>query len=642
MIHDNQSVLPRPAPATVLSSDVLLVNMPFTNLFTPSIGLGLLKAGLTRIGVSCRALDFHLRFAELVGQDTYHSIEGKTYPEHLVGEWVFSESLFQHPKNSDLENYVREVLEVHTVDVPDEPIYSRAFLDELVGAIPKAKAKVEDFLDECLHTVLSHKPRIVGFTSMFEQHLAALSLAKRLKSHRPDCCIVFGGSNCEGMMGTETFRQFDFIDVLVSGEGDSVFPEIVRSVLASKPLPAFQGVSYRQRQALQLADQPPQNTPMIREMDKLPIPDYDDYFEQLRASSLKHTKKPILLFETSRGCWWGEKLHCTFCGLNGATMAYRSKSAERAMDELLYLTDRHPGCGINAVDNILDMKYFKTLMKLLAEGKYDFGLFYEVKANLKKDQLRLLRDAGISTIQPGIESLSDNVLRIMRKGVTAMQNIQLLKWCAELNMKVIYNIIWGFPGESPDDYTKMINLIPLLTHLRPPVGAGTIRIDRFSPNFNTHRQLGFGELSPFPAYQYVYPLDPEAVFNLAYYFVPEYETLVPESFNIRGLTYEIRNWKQTYERSELFFMDKGSQLLIWDLRPCAKEPLVILDEHDRLVYMACDESRTRQQIRDIWCRTSPLPLDEIRLKDTLDTLVEQTLMIREGEQYLSLAYQKSA
>lgn len=638
---DKKALSRREADTTTLMNEVVLINMPFTVLSAPSIALGLLKSGLTRAGVTSRSLNLHLRFAELIGQDTYTLIEGITHPEHLVREWIFSESLFQHSKNRDLDGYVREVLSAKTADDPKQPIYSEACLAELVPALLKARACVEDFLHRCLETVLAYKPGIVGFTSMFEQHIACLSLAKRIKLHRPDCFIIFGGSNCEGVMGAETFRQFDFIDVLVSGEGDLVFPEIVRSLLASKPIPTIPGVYNRHRSILKLAGQLPQNTPLVEDLNQLPIPDYDDYFEQLRqASSLKLSEKPTLFIETSRGCWWGEKLHCTFCGLNGATMAYRSKSAERALDELIYLTSRHPGCSVNAVDNILDMKYFKTLMKLLAEGGYDFGLFYEVKSNLKKDQLRLLREAGVKTIQPGIESLSDNMLKLMRKGVTALQNIQFLKWCTELNMRVVYNIIWGFPGELPDDYKKMLELIPLITHLHPPVGAGNIRIDRFSPNFNMHRELGFSRLTPYPAYQYVYPLDPKIVYNLAYFFVPEYENLTIERSTTRVLSEEIKNWEKTYEQSDLFFMDKGTQLLIWDFRPCAKEPLVILDDYLRLAYLACDEAKTIQQIHNSWPMNSLMPFDEIRLKEALDRFVDQLLMIKEGEQYLSLAYRK--
>jgi ribosomal peptide maturation radical SAM protein 1 len=639
-----ESILARSYSGTrAAPAEVILVNMPFTNLYTPSIGLGLLKGALKRVGVSSRVLNFQLRFAELLGEEAYALIEGRTYPEHLVGEWIFSESLFGRGGVKDLEDYILEVLSLNRVDIPEETVYPAPVLEELTRAIVKARACAEQFLEECLETIIAHGPKVTGFTSMFTQHVASLSLARRVKARLPDSFIVFGGSNCEGQMGAETFRQFDFIDLLVSGEGDQVFPEMVQSILCSEPVPQIQGIYNRRRPVPGMASQRPQNTPLMKNLDELPLPDYDDYFEELRGSSLALSKAPVLLFESSRGCWWGEKLHCTFCGLNGATMAYRSKSAERAFEELRHLTARYPGLQVNAVDNILDMKYFRTFLRLLAEGGRDFGLFYEVKSNLKKEQLALLCRAGVRTIQPGIESLNDNVLKLMRKGVTALQNIQFLKWCAELNLKAIYNIIWGFPGESREDYRKMIELIPIITHLRPPIGAGTIRIDRFSPNFNQHEELGFGGISPATAYRHVYPLGPEALFNLAYYFVSEKEQDSPaERFDTRGLSKEIRLWKEAHDESELFFMDKGSGLLIWDLRPCAPEPLVVLDDFSRTAYLACDEAMTLRQAAEFWRATSKTPPDEIRLKETLDWFVHRSLMIKEGEQYLALAYRKWA
>ena len=177
-----------------------------------------------------------------------------------------------------------------------------------------------------------------------------------------------------------------------------------------------------------------------------------------------------MFVETSRGCWWGERMHCTFCGLNGATMAFRSKSAPRALAELTHLAARHPGCDIQVVDNILDLKYFKTLLPELAERKLNVSLFYETKSNLKKDQVRLLRDAGVMTIQPGIESFSDRVLKQMKKGVSGLQNIQLLKWCKEIGVHPIWNFLMGFPGESPDDYFEMAELSARVCHLPQPSG----------------------------------------------------------------------------------------------------------------------------------------------------------------------------
>jgi ribosomal peptide maturation radical SAM protein 1 len=619
--------------------DVLLINMPFTNSFSPSIGLGLLKTTTKQNGISTRCLDFHLLLSAMVGNDRYQLIEGKTYPEHLAGEWLFSSALNDQTSAPNFEQYFNTILCTPDVDVPEQFLYKPELLEQIREAMVSLQGKVHEFLELCAGIVESHKPKLVAFTSMFQQHVASLALAKLISQRSPECVIVFGGSNCEGPMGAETFRQFPFIDILVSGEGERVFPSIVNSVLSSQKILPMTGVLTRQQKQLPLVNPTASNTPLIEDLDTLPIPDYDDFFEQLRSSSISNQRRPALLFETSRGCWWGEKQHCTFCGLNGATMTYRSKSPERAMAELLYLTDRYSGCKVNAVDNILDMKYFRTFIKQLAENRYDFGLFYEVKANLKKEHLKLLKAAGIHTLQPGIESLSDNVLKIMKKGVSALQNIQLLKWCRELDVRPVYNIIWGFPGENSDDYYQTINLIPSITHLTPPVGLGTIRIDRFSPNFTKHDELGFGELTPCPAYGFVYPFDNQALSNLAYYFTADYKnvcsTLTPK------LSSQIRSWQTSFENSELFYFDKESQLLVWDLRPISKERLVVLDDFERLVYLACDETKTPEQIRDHWRTIHFSGWDKSKVRDVLDSLVERKLTLRDGDQFLSLALHKS-
>src|SRR5262249_51844851 len=159
--------------------------------------------------------------------------------------------------------------------------------------------------------------------------------------------------------------------------------------------------------------------------------------------------------------------------------------------------------------NILNVKYFNDFLPQLAAKNLDLDLFYEVKANLKKAQLCMMRKAGIRTIQPGIESFSNRVLEIMRKGVKALQNIQVLKWCKEFGIHPYWNLIWGFPGEPEDEYKRMAELVPLLTHLTPPEYATQIRMDRFSPNFEHAEELGFQKPKPSAAYSHIYPFGEE-------------------------------------------------------------------------------------------------------------------------------------
>src|SRR5678816_1821441 len=319
--------------------------MPFGPVFSPSIGLSLLQAELAAHHLTARVHYFTIPFAEAIGQAFYSGIaeDGRPALEDLAGEWLFSKAVFDTTAADDAR-YVEELLDEY---------YSNA----LIARLLRARERIDTFLDECLETLMRDRPRIVGFTSIFQQHTASLALARRLKRQWPSTFVVFGGANCEGVMGAETVRSFPYVDAAVSGEADLVFPDLVRRVLDGVSVSGLPGVRTRDRAERDLAFGNLTSGPMVRDMDSLPQPDYGDYFDQFKASRFDRDWQPSVFLETSRGCWWGERMHCTFCGLNGKTMSYRSKSAPRALAELTHLASSYPGCDIQVVDNILDLKY---------------------------------------------------------------------------------------------------------------------------------------------------------------------------------------------------------------------------------------------------------------------------------------------
>ena len=132
--------------------------------------------------------------------------------------------------------------------------------------------------------------------------------------------------------------------------------------------------------------------------------------------------------------------------------------------------------------------------------------------------MKLLRDAGVVAIQPGVESLSTHVLQLMRKGVTALQNIQLLKWCKQYGVTVAWNLLYGFPGETPADYADISRSMASLWHLPPPHAVGAIRMDRFSPYYNEAASFGLVNVRPMDMYRLLYPLPDERLRNLVYFF----------------------------------------------------------------------------------------------------------------------------
>jgi hypothetical protein len=222
-------------------------------------------------------------------------------------------------------------------------------------------------------------------------------------------------------------------------------------------------------------------------------------------------------FETARGCWWGAKHHCTFCGLNGQTMKFRSKSPQKVLDEIRSLASKYQCLNFYAVDNIIDTAYFTSVLPSLKDSGWNITLFFETKANLKRSDVKALAEAGVRIIQPGIESLSSSVLSIMRKGVTALINIRLLKLCAEYDVIPRWNLLHAFPGETTEAYTEMAKLVPALSHLYPPASMGRLRIDRFSPYFVEGEKLGLRVSGPKWFYRYLYDVDDAHLFDLAYF-----------------------------------------------------------------------------------------------------------------------------
>jgi ribosomal peptide maturation radical SAM protein 1 len=343
-----------------------------------------------------------------------------------------------------------------------------------------------------------------------------------------------------------------------------------------------------------------------------------------------------ILFETSRGCWWGEKAHCTFCGLNGSSMAYRSKSPARALGEVTSLARRHPHADLEAVDNILDMKYFDEFLPALAREKLEVGIFYETKSSLTKAQLRMLRAAGVREIQPGIESLDDSILKLMRKGVTALQNIQLLKWCAEFGITPQWNLLSGFPGERPDAYAAMTRLVPLLAHLPPP-HLSPIRLDRFSPYYTGSAAFGLKDVRPAAAYRHIYRLPEDVLANLAYYFDFAYaDDRVPDTY-VDPFNDKVETWKRTARRSALFCADTGEHLVVCDFRSVARRRLTVLSGLDRTIYLNCDAVADVSQLTGLAVSTHGAGVSNAAVERSLDQRVADGHLIRQGTRCLALA-----
>lgn len=605
------------------SLDVALVIMPFASTMAPSIQVGLLQSIARLAGHRCNSYYFNLDLARELGVDPYERLAHLPLP--LLGEWLFSAVAFADtppdPDDHFLSTIDLAALE-RRLDLSGAQL--RGIRHQIVPALIDRIASECSGITQC---------DIVGFSSVFQQTVASIALARRIKTIAPQVVTIFGGANFQGQMGIELLKKVSCIDYVAIGESDESFPKFLDAIAEGHEVLDVPNIIGRAQ-----LEQPPQSQRLTTGLDQLPIPDYDDFFaraEDLGLVPAQRRSEIELPIEASRGCWWGAKHHCVFCGLDAATMKYRRKSPERVLRELSEQTERYGTFRFLTTDAIVDMEHLKTLFPAIAQARFGFDLFFEVKSNLRREQLRSLRHGGVARIQPGIESLSSKVLSLIDKGVTGIQNINFLRWSRYFDFAVDWNFIWGFPGEDEQSYFDMAKITERLHHLQPPANVGPVQMHRFSPIFHDRRRFPVHFMKAEAGYGFAFPPDID-LDAIAYYFDFKFEAKLPEDGH-NALRAAVDQWRARWKMTtvpKLTYQFAPGIVVIDDSRPCERSIHYTLRGAIANLYNACSDYPN--SLERLLSRSG----DEFSTKDiaeALDDLVERGLMISEGDIYLSLA-----
>jgi ribosomal peptide maturation radical SAM protein 1 len=607
-------------------TQILLISMPFVSVRYPSPALSLLKAVLAKEGLKCDVAYLNVLFHAFSGAPRLCDAVADFI---LIGETVFGKELFG---DSWLQS---ERGRLEELDAPLLPTGSKR--DAIRDALLQLRSKASAFIDLCLNKINWNQYSIIGFTSVYSQQVASLALARCIKARYPEKIVAFGGANCEEEMGRALLRLFPFVDWVFNGEADISFPQAVHRWLSGQPPQDVPGVSYRRDGRIIHQGSGP-----YPDLDSLPYPDFEDYFGALNQWTPDYADFAPLSLELSRGCWWSRKSQCIFCGLNCRKPNYRRKSPQRAQAEIQTLTERYHADRIILTDSVLDMSYFKTLLPELAGRGALEELFIETRANLTREQVRLLKAAGVKSFQPGIEALDTEMLTLMHKGTTLLQNIQLLKWVRECRMYPTWNLLYGFPGETAAAYFRTAALIPFIVHLNPPMDLSPVLLVRFSPLFEQSQQWGLNAVRAHAGYRCIYPFNQEDLNDLACFFDCEHDGQKTVSEYIAPLSQQVHAWKLYWEQPQPPTLTvrqmSGQQILIEDTRPSRPRQQVMLEGATALAYLACDAvqpfANLANQIRGL--QGGDYPGDPV-LRRQLDDLVTKRLMLSEDDHYLGLA-----
>ncbi|MFB9178564.1 RiPP maturation radical SAM C-methyltransferase [Dactylosporangium sucinum] len=543
--------------------------MPWMAIDTPSLAIGILRSRVGEVSPNVDVTEYHgaLHWGEYLLAATGGQLTPAEYMRVAddgiiqgVGDWVFAGSLYDDPA------WHATALRRHT-----------ASLGDLVPVAEQMRELADGFVAQATSDILSRDPDVVGFTTSFMQTVPSLAVARHIKRLRPEVQIVLGGAHCDGSMGHALHRNHRFVDFVARGEGEVTLPALLAHIAEGTAPRAVAGVCWWDGDRSQAN---PENVGTISP-DLIPMPTYDSWFAAMDVSPTREYLSPYLYIEGSRGCWWGERHQCTFCGLNPATIGYRSKPADRFWNELTTLAARHQVLDVMTGDNIIDHAYYRDLLPRLVESGWDLKIQFEAKANVRPDQVAMLAAAGVHAVQFGIESLNQRVLDLMDKGVSGATNIRVLRLSEDNALTVMWNYLYGFPGELEADYWPTIEQMPALVHLQPPSGAMRILLERFSPYFE-RPELGFAERVPLPFYRHIYDLPDEELFDLAYYFNSRNAGI--EGTVENALIEAVAQWRKDYPVSSLFMIDGPGATTVHDRRRGWPEQDHVLQGWQRAAY----------------------------------------------------------
>ncbi|MBR4382779.1 MAG: RiPP maturation radical SAM C-methyltransferase, partial [Selenomonadaceae bacterium] len=431
-------------------------------------------------------------------------------------------------------------------------------------------------------------------------------------------------------------EHFDVFDYVFIGEADEIFADVCGALLRDGEIPPEKfpyGLwSRRVPKPKNLIHR------VTKNIETLPVPDFADFFATYKEL-FPERNSPYLMVEGSRGCWWAQHKPCTFCGLNGFARGYREKSVDRLADEIKLLSETYPDAEFCLfADSILSQRQTKELPAALKARKVKLKFFTEIKSNLGENEISALAEVGFFHLQPGIESLQDDMLRIMNKGCRAIKQIETLKFYRTYNMIISWNLLVGFPGEREEYVAQIVELMPLIMHLESPNQIIHIVYHRYGEYTENPERYGLS-IRPPRVCDFAFA-DRDFIKRTTYFFEPTDKDALAKYYGCQrmGAAYAeakkiIDRWlKERSNPQRLDMYDAGNEINIFDMRNVAVHSAYKLIGLRAQLYRAC---RCVQSEKSLAKKFPDVPAEKIH--DELVNFCADKIMINIGDEYLALA-----
>ena len=282
---------------------------------------------------------------------------------------------------------------------------------------------------------------VIGLSCMANLLPFTLLASKALKERYPDRTIILGGVGSKAVED-KILQRFPWIDVIARGESELTGPELLRAIDGGD-LSTVDGISYRKNGSI--AHNPDRQR--MSELDMIPFPAFD------RIDMKRYEGYGMM---TSRGCPYP----CTFCSVAPVWNKESYSRSPKNIVEEMKLLNSEAGVDLFLFQDEFFVSGKAQVMEFCDELNRS-GLDVEWKAfgrvNLTDiDMMKAMADSGCLELRFGIESGSDRVLSLIKKGFTAAETLELIPPAIEIFPRVDAFYVWGFPFETMDDFNQSL------------------------------------------------------------------------------------------------------------------------------------------------------------------------------------------
>ncbi|AXV37621.1 MAG: B12-binding domain-containing radical SAM protein [Methanobacterium sp. BRmetb2] len=292
-------------------------------------------------------------------------------------------------------------------------------------------------------------PNVVGITATTASINTALNYIDGIKKNLPNVLTVVGGSHAT-FLPEDTLKECKGLDVVVIGEGEETIVDLTNNYIKNgfKNLNEVKGIAYKNNGVIKRSE----SRELIKNLDEIPFPARHLLPFESYGTSEDESGGVI----TSRGCVF----NCGYCS-SSLIMGkkFRGRSPSNVVDELEELVNKYKIRDIAFLDDtfMLNKRRAQSIANAIKERGLDISFVASSRVDkVDKKLLESLKQSGMATLYYGVESGSQRILNLMRKGITLKQAENAVKTAKNVGVDILTSFILGYPGETPDEMDKTI------------------------------------------------------------------------------------------------------------------------------------------------------------------------------------------